>query len=93
MRRDFMRRAAYAATVPFCLLLAACAGTVPVDDSSAPWTLVIVTAARGRGIQIDRMPVDSLEACAAIEQVVAAMRAAGVDRLTTARCEAGDAAI
>lgn len=92
MRRDFVRRAHSAATVPLCLVLAACAGA-PVASRPAPWTLVIVTAARGQGIHIDRMPVASREACAAIEQVVATMRTAGIDRLTTARCESGDAAI
>ncbi len=93
MRRDFVRRALCAATLPLCLLLAACAGPAPVAGRPAPWTLVVVTAARGQGIHIDRVPVASPEACAAIEQVVTTMRAAGVDRLTTARCEPGDAAI
>lgn len=93
MRRGFVRRAVCAAMPSLCLLLAACAGTVPGVSRAVPWTLVVITAARGQGIHIDRMPVASLAACSAIEQIVSTMRTAGIDRTTTARCEPGDAAI
>ncbi len=93
MRRDLARRAACAAAAFLCLLPAACAAPVAAVGKPAAWTLVVVTAARGQGIRIDRIPVASAEACSAIEQVVTTMRDAGVDRTTTARCEPRNAAI
>jgi hypothetical protein len=108
MHRDMFHRALRrgiaivmpAAALAAVLLAAACAA--PVDTgtmrrAAAPdadgWVLVIVTARARHGVRIDRMTVASREACSAIEQVVTTMRAAGVDRTTTARCEPGDAAI
>ncbi len=78
-------------------LLAAAPSPISAAERDTRMTVTVVTAAKlgnGKPPAIEQHDLSgpmSREMCAAIEAVVATMRAAGIDRSTTARCApAGD---